>query len=388
MDSVIQILNIVWWIIAHGGWAVFVVLAIVILYKLYMNEIQENYKQTIEWVFLEIKAPKENLTSYANAEQIFHQLHMLFDNWSPQEKYLEGRVMFWLSLEIVSLGGTISFVLRVPKKQRQLVEASFYANYPHIEINEIEDYLAHFDYDPDDNKYDLFGSEFTLTAPQSIPIRTYKEFISLKGPDASEKVLDPLIPLLEVFTRLDQNEFYALQIIIRPVADGALNSEGKELVEKLSAEKDFQQLDDITKLQITGIKTKIGKPCFDTKIRVLHMGSKDVFNSDAKKMLLSPMKIFSSTNLNGFRPTFSPKLQYRISASLEAPYINYWVRQRKIDIFKAFKARTMWIGDPSFILNSEELATLFHFPVTSDIVNPSVESVEAKKIQPPSNLPI
>ncbi len=388
LDNINSVFGTIWLLFSRGGWIVFVLLLIYILFKLYMNEIQTQYKKSISWTFYEIKPPKENLSSFYSAEQIFIQLHQLFDNWSSQEKFLEGRLVFWVSLEIVSLGGKISFVLRVPTKQKDLVEASFYANYQDIEINEIEDYLSHFDYNPDDDKYQMFGTEFVLVEKEVIPIRTYREFISLKGPDASEKVVDPLSPLLEVFSRVSSGEMYALQIIIKPEADGSWKSEAEKLVTELAGEKDFQQLDDITKLRITAIKTKLGKPGFKTKIRLLHMGTKEHFNSDAKKLILSPLKVFSSTNFNSFKPAFSPKLNYQISPTLEAPYIDYWVRKRKIAIFNAFKSRSTWIGEPMYILNTEELATLFHFPVTADVKIPSVETVDFKKIQPPANLPI
>lgn len=386
--DIISVAGTIWFLFSHGGWVVFVLLTVFILFQVYMNEIQGNYIKSIDWVYLEIKPPKENLSSFNSAEQIFIQLSQLFDNWTPQEKYIEGKVVFWLSLEIVSLGGKISFVMRIPRKQRELVEAAFYANYPQIEINEIADYLSNFEYDPDDDKYEMFASEFVLVEKESFPIRTYREFISLKGPDASEKVLDPLSPLLEVFTRLSPQEFYAMQIIIRPEADAAWKDEANATAEELQGEKEFVQLDDITKLRIAAVKAKLGKPGFKTKIRVLHMGKKGYFNSDAKKLILSPLKVFNSANFNSFKPAFGPKLNYRISPSLEAPFINYWVRQRKINLFNAFKSRSTWIGEPMYIMNTEELATLFHFPVTADIVNPSVETVDIKKIQPPANLPI
>lgn len=385
-----SIASVAWYIFSHGGWVLFVLLLIYILFQIYLNEIQDNYKKSLEWTTYEIKPPKENIASFYSAEQIFIQLHQLFDNWTPQEKYIEGRLVFWLSLEIVSLGGKISYVIRVPTKQKELVEASFYANYPNIEMNEIQDYLSHFEYDPDNEKYELFGGEMILTQNEVMPIRTYREFISLKGPDASEKVVDPLAPLLEVFTRLDAKEFFAMQLIIKPVGDDSWRKEAEKLAAELAGEKDFQQIDDITKLRIAAIKSKLGKPGFKSKIRLLHMGTSDVFNKDAKKLFLSPFKVFNSANFNSFKLGFGPKKDYRISPSLEAPFIKYWVRQRKIDIFKAFKGRSTWIGLPMYILNAEELATLFHFPITEQgtTAQPAVETVEMKKTQPPANLPI
>ena len=120
------------------------------------------------------------------------------------------------------------------------------------------------------------------------------------------------------------------------------------------------------------------------------MGTRDAFNKAAKKLFLSPFKVFNSANFNSFKLAFGPKKDYRISPTLEAPFIKYWVRQRKIDIFKAFKGRSTWIGLPMYILNAEELANLCHFPITEQgtTTQPAVETVEMKKTQPPANLPI
>ncbi|MDQ3018856.1 MAG: hypothetical protein M3Q64_03230, partial [bacterium] len=93
---------------------------------------------------------------------------------------------------------------------------------------------------------------------------------------------------------------------------------------------------------------------------------------------------------NAFKPGFAPKVDYRISPTLEAPYINYFVRQRKIDLFKGYKNRDTWLGTAMYVLNTEELATIYHFPVTSttNIPSPAIETTDMKKVQPPSNLPI
>lgn len=386
--DIIPIAQAIWFFISHGGWIILVLLTTYILYLLYMNEIQTQYLQSIEWVFLEIRPPKENLNSFYSAEQVFLQLHSLFDNWSFQEKYIEGKLVFWISLEIISLGGTISYLIKVPKKQVDYIESTFYANFPNIEIQEVNDFLANFEYNPDDDKYELFGAEIGLLQPQSIPIRTYKEFEGLKSPDG-DTIVDPLAPLFEAFSRVGANEFIAVQFLIRPVADGSWKDEAEALVDKLRGDLENFNLDEVTRMRVTSIKSKLGKPGYQTKIRMLHMGLKGDFNKNAKKMILSPFKIFSSANYNGFKPGFAPKLDYRISPTLEAPYINYYVRQRKIDLFRGYKSRSQYIGTPMYVLNTEELATLFHFPITTTAaVNASVSTTDMKKSQPPANLPI
>ena len=65
------------------------------------------------------------------------------------------------------------------------------------------------------------------------------------------------------------------------------------------------------------------------------------------------------------------------------------VNYRKRMIFKGYKQRDIHIGLPPMILNSEELATIYHWPLTlNNMITPAVEKVESKKVQPPANLPI
>lgn len=401
LSIIADIIGVIWFLVSHGGWVVLVLLAIYILYKLYVEEIQTQYLESIDYTILEIKPPKENPTSFYNAEQVFIQLHQLFDNYTFQEKYIEGKLVFRISFEIISLGGRISYLVRLPTKQRDLVEAAFYANYPALEMTEVRDYLENFDYDPEDPKYDLFGAEFLLVKDQSYPIRTYREFEGLKGPEASDIVVDPLTPLLETFTKISDEEFYGIQYILEPVMDDDWHDDAEKAVEKILGEKevagpdgkrvkvknDMMGVDEVVKEQVTAIKRKLGRPGFKTKIRLLHLGTAEKFNSDHKKLVLSPFRIFSSANFNGFKPGFGPKKDYRISKTLEASYLSWWVKRRKKVLFEGYKARSNWKGEKTYILNTEELATIFHFPVTTTPISQPVESLDSKKIAPPANLP-
>lgn len=382
------ILNVAWTIFKYGGWVFFVLIAIYILFEMYMNEIQGQYVSTIEWTIFEIKVPRENLTSFKSVEQIFVQLHQLYDNFTFQERFLEGKIVFWMSLEIISLGGKISFLLRVPTKQKDLVSAAFYAQYPTIELNEVEDYLKNFNYHPDDPKFDFFGTEFIFTEPQAVSLLTYRDFEKITGPDKEEKVIDPLSPLLEVFNKIGPNEFYGLQFIIKPVQVLSWKSEANKLVEELQGDETFLNLSDSVKEKINGIQRKLAKPAFDTKIRMLHIGLAEDFNKNAKKLLLSPLKVFGTANGNSLRPSFATKLDYKISPTLEETYIKSFVRRRKIDLFEGYKSRSMWVGDQTVLLSTEELATLWHLPISADSNVPLAQTMDVKKIQPPANLPI
>lgn len=116
--NVLDILKIVWFLFIHGGWVLFLITLIYVVRVAYVEDIQDQYLSSIQYTYYEIKPPKENISSFYNAEQIFIQLHTFYDNFTFQEKYIEGRLIFRFALEIVSLGGKISYILRVPTKQR------------------------------------------------------------------------------------------------------------------------------------------------------------------------------------------------------------------------------------------------------------------------------
>lgn len=386
--TTLDIFSIIWLIFSRGGWVVFVLLVVYLLYQLYLDEIQTQYKKSIEWDFLEIRMPRENATSFYSMEQIFIQLHTLFDNFNFQERLIEGRTVFSVSMEIVSLGGKISYILRVPRKHRELVESSFYASYPEMEITDVEDYLANYEFDPDDDNVSLFGADMILIKDQIYPIRTYKEFEGLTGPEASQLVVDPLAPLLEVLTKISPSEFVGYQMIIQPVLDGSWQDAVEKEIENLKGETEYVQLDEVTKDQITSLKRKLTRPGFNTKIRVLHLGKAEGFHKDYKKLLLSPFRIYGSAVYNSFKPAFSTKKDWMISPTLEQPYIKHWQRRRMVEIFKGYKDRSTWIGSAQYVLNSEELATIFHFPATVAVTKTPAPAIEMKKVAPPINLPI
>jgi hypothetical protein len=137
------ILSTAWFYFVRGGWVIFLGGFTYMSYKLYMNKIWGDYVGSQEWIFLQIKVEKENLQSTMAVEQIFAQLHAIHSGFGWAEIYLEGKLNLWVSLEIVSIGGKISYILKTPKQYRHLVESAFYARYPNAEISEVGDYMEH-----------------------------------------------------------------------------------------------------------------------------------------------------------------------------------------------------------------------------------------------------
>ena len=98
---------------------------------------------------------------------------MLYDPSDWYEKWWEGHFQKTLSLEIISIGGDIRFILKVPAPVRNLVESSIYAQYPEIEIVEVEDYTKNVPQDIPNDKWDLWGCDYETIKPDIYPISVY-----------------------------------------------------------------------------------------------------------------------------------------------------------------------------------------------------------------------
>ena len=70
--------------------------------------------------------------------------------------------------------------------------------------------------------------------------------------------------------------------------------------------------------------------------------------------------------------------------------LEWKLKYKKRWLFRGYKDRDWDVGSPLFILNTEELATLYHFPITTETttVHPAIEQTQSKTSQPPANLPI
>lgn len=417
-------IHTLWFIFINGGWLALVGLAGYFLYLLYRTEITDQFLKSQEWMFLNIRVPRENLASTLAIEQIYAQMHALHSGLTFAHKYIEGRTQLWYALELVSLGGMVSFIIRTPKKVRDLVESAFYSQYPQAEISEVSDYLENVSYNADNSELDIWGTELKLTDDQAIPLKTYREF---EHPTAEDKIIDPINPIIEGLNKLEPYEFFGVQFVTTPLGDDewkpAGETKAKELLGEKSAsptkwtdifwaplkafaninffalltppkqeekkEKTFQSFSEIEKDRINGIHRKISKPGYITVVRLMYMAPKDKFNAGKVAIIMGAFRNLGSAMSNKFRLDSLTKtgVEYKISPTLEGPYLNYKLAKKKNNLFAAYKGRYPSVTN-KYVLNTEELATLYHLPISIGNSMPPVDRVELKKAQPPSNLPV
>lgn len=412
---------VTWWAFLHGGWAIVVIAVLYGIWWLYLDYIQGRFVMNTKYVLLAIDVPKENEQTPKAVEHLFSHFHGIHKNPSWLEKYRDGYIQPTITVEIISVGGYIQFLIRTPEVQRDLVEAAIYAQYPNAEISEVEDYVDQYAVKFPNDEYDMWGCEMTLTNKEWYPIRTYPMWEH----SLTQTFLDPLASLLEIMGRMKNGEQMWFQLVLRPNANHKWRDKGLNDINKLiglksakkktsfseapgqlalgtwetltrtlfdpsetSYKKDdnappsmMMHLPSNAKAVIEAIGMKISKLGFDTKFRTLYFGTLDQFSKARISAINGAVKQFNTLDLNGF------KVDKKMKASRDFFFVKRRVANIKRRLLWGYKYRSIWRGRKVFVLNIEELASLWHFPVIT-VKAPQVKKTEAKRGEPPVLLPV
>jgi len=399
----------------------------------------------LDWVLLEILPPKNVKKTARAMEQFFAGLHGIQTGATLKDKYWEGKVHTWASMEMVSFGGEIRFLIRIESKFRNMVESHIYGQYPEAEIRLASDYVHAFPEDVPNEEYTFWGTEYITLKEDAYPIRTFLDFE--KDIVMEEQRIDPLSSLFEIMGKISSNEQIWIQTLVRPVGDQwkdagiAVRDKllGRKVVKKQGlikketiAWKDASKMvgyrlvaggelalnkdeakDKEVKLSpgeqevLKAIERNISKLGFETVIRFIYLGKKEVFNkAGVRNAVNGAYKQFSDQVLNGLKSNgkISPDIDYVVQIkgprelyrakrvlndykkrnfTCPSKYI-FYMKQLFIDrlpILKWFLNRTQ-----PFVFNIEELASVYHFP-TEPVKAPLIPKVEARKAEPPIGLP-
>ena len=397
----------------------------VLLIDLWVIYLKIKATKEIKWVLLEIKIPRDIEKTPRAMEQVFSGLHGILVKVKFLDKYWKGKVQEWFSLEIAGINGVVYFFVRTPEKFRNLVEAQIQAQYPEAEIMEVMDYAASLVGKIPSKTYDLGGIEFILDKADYYPIRTFLSFEER----VKERRLDPMASFLEIISKLKPDENIFIQCLVKPTREKDWKDKGLEAVNKLVGKKmeakksifggfwdaiyefitnlfkavivypewgeakkeeirtAITALSPGDKLVAEAIENKISKLAFRVCVRFVYIAKRDVFNPGNISSIIGSFKQFNTLNLNAFRPNG------KASTLVPQPRIIPFIKKRreflrKINIISRY-ARRAWPVWPlkDFILNTEELATIYHYPIVI-VETPTMRRVEAKKAEPPIGLPV
>ncbi len=369
------------------GW---LLVAGLLAYKIWATKQKVAHIEATDHTLLQIIVPKDNEKNELSAEQLFASLHGIL------RPVVEGEpIQEHISLEIVSHDHLIYFYVWCPSHLKDYVEGQIYAQYPSVQITEMgSDYC----------KRELVGqnaytTEIVLTKSDVFPIRTFTTF-----------EVDPLAGLTTVLASLDRNEEIWIQILLEPVDDnwhtksleyidevkngkvtGIFDEWQKNIAKapfkfmaallsaaftpaahqassatKAKPNEKSEEKKDLPAGQTTllaAVETKAEKLGYAVKIRVCYIGSNEIAARQRLQALVGGFKQFNTVNLNGFSGT----------AMVEGA-----------DGLEAYRKRLF--DDQGYVLNIEEVASIYHLPHTS-VETPNIAYISTKVGEPPASLP-
>ena len=429
-EQIILALNITWDVIKNWWWVFlpFVLWRRFLFWWLWWR--QEIWMFRQKNVVLEIKMPKEVLKPLRSMEQVFSAIWgNVFDPPDWWEKWFEGKMLLRYALEIVSLGGESHFYLRVHESRRNAVEASIYSQYPDAEITVVDDYTKNVPQNLPNKDWDMWGTDYEMMKEDVYPLKTYTKFFEEKpSPPKEEKRVDPMSTLLEGMAKLGPGEQLWVQIIAKPVrslkqdfydfiakgrevadieAKRPLKEKAKpiiqEAVKELITGKPLEVEEKIEaplippemkmtpgeREKVVGIEAKVAKRGFECFIRFIYLAKRDVYFGGAKAIPFGFFQQFATEDMN------QPKPASKTITKIHRKPILDLIRARRVHLRKRrlfFRYIKRWPPlfpkkGLTFLLNIEELATIFHLPGRTVAPAPFVPRVEAKRGEAPPGLP-
>jgi hypothetical protein len=303
---------------------------------------------SIDSVLLQVAVPRGNEIKIDAMEQLFASLASIKKGGFWQKFSVQPAVSF----EIVAKPEDIRFYVWVPKKLQDLVEKQIHGAYPDAEIVE-------------EPEYNIFSQEgkvayksLQLKKANFYPIKTFKDLPT-----------DPMASLTSALAKMGKDEAAAVQILISP-ADSSWQAAGAGFIsETKKSESDPQKAKFSTSAKtLESVEAEISKPGFETSIRIV---------------TVSPTEESAKAHLGNIAGAFE-----QFSAE------NNSLGTRKIRVKGAFMEDFLYRYQPMFhlfgnrpsVLNSEELATIYHFP-NKQVTTPHIYWLYAKTAPAPSEIP-
>jgi hypothetical protein len=288
-----------------------------------------------------------------------------------------------LSFEIVGVKGFVQFYAAVPVALIQVVEQSILSAYPTARIEEVAD---HNIFSAVGRTSGTFGGELTLKEDTAYPIATFQE---LKR-DTMQSVLNAL-------STLEKEDGAGIQILVRPANSNwrknAISLAQKKRKNESSKSKsqavggwlsqviyafskppehkgssggNEKPLSGVDQALIDGIEEKTKHAGYEVLIRIVASSNVSQRAQSIMNSVVATFALFDSPGKNGFK--FTP-----------AKDIDNFITAYIMRFFPQDNTKT--------ILNSVELATIFHLPDSSSVSTSQVSRQHSKQVDGPRNVP-
>jgi len=271
---------------------------------------------------------------------------------------------------------------------------------------------------------DVGGFEMVFGKPDFFPLRTYPSFEE----PVEEQRIDPIAQLIESMSKMQGDQQFWFQLVTVPTGT-AWVEKGEEEINKMHGivkeehhkggffpkidlgislgeaiaapfrhpaeahgtkheEKPVKpqklMLSSIEKARADGITEKIGKFGLQTTVRFMFLNRKGEQPPVDRNMSFAfgYIRQFNTQDLNNLKPSKEyNSAGFTVKGLFKKIRLNY----KKRIMYERYTHVAHNHHAP--ILNIEELATLYHFPITA-VSSTQLEKIESKKGAPPATLPI
>jgi len=284
-----------------------------------------------------------------------------------------------VSFEVVAHEGLVHYYVIVPIALVDMIQQAVAAAYPAARLEEVSERNI---FNPAGRMSGTIGGEFTLKKEYAYPIATYQ--------DSQRDAARALLNALSSATREDG---VGVQILIRPAQTGwfktaqdvaanirknkGMPSGGGSkmmtgLVEALwkppelkEVKAEDKQLSSIEQSTVEAIENKTRYPGYEVLIRVVASSPTAAKAQSLMNNVVASFSLFDSTSHNGFKFTVSKNIEEFVTAY----------------IFRFFPQEVN-----QNILNTVELASIFHLPNQHAIPTSQVQRQAAKQVDGPTQL--
>jgi hypothetical protein len=282
-----------------------------------------------------------------------------------------------IAFELIADDGLIHFYAAVPVGMVSVVEKAIMTAYPGARLEEVED---HNIFNKEGRIAGTLGGELTLKADTAYPIATFKDL---------ER--DPMEALLNTLSTLQTGDGAGIQFMLRPANPAWVKRSTKLAAKQAKAHhisgfsaKDIAlaavkapeapgasagkpaDLSNLEKAAIEAIEEKTKHVGYEVLIRVIVSTNSVARSQELLGDIATSFALFEAPGSNGFKFLPSPEAQGLVTAF----------------IFRFFPPELT--GN---ILNSVELATLFHLPDDQFTPSSNVDRQVSKQVDGPTSLP-
>ena len=354
-----------------------------------------NRFNPFDMITLRVILPKESLEveqkekSHLEPRQMIAQIESFMANLSGMRAE-RGWNAFWFgrrdhfAFEMVADEGVISFFVTVPNQLRQFAEQQIQAQHPDAFIEEKEDYNI---FKP---KCAIAGFVLKFKKSYLFPIQTYQEMES-----------DPLNALLNSLSKFnDAKGGAAIQYVVRS-AHPRWHAAGNQLAREVRQGK---KLSDAMKMVGTSPASSIGRAIIHSRkkseqeiaqsqqfrglsqfeeeavARIQGKSAKSGFEVNIRLVVAAETEPIALGRLSAIADSFAQYAQYeygngfrRVAPRNLGKFLNDF-------IYRNFNERNQ------IILNTEEMASLFHFPLPT-AETPNILWLSSKQAPSPINMP-